>query len=172
MILDIILISVLIVCLITDLKYQKIYNKIIYPTLLAVIVIHITSNGFSGFKSSILGFIVGLSILLTPYFLGGIGAGDVKLLALIGAIKGSVFVLNTALYMALIGGIIALVIIVYKKELKNFFKTIVTWIFSLFNGIKYKIDQPSSSLTQKYPYGIAIVGGALICLFFKGAWII
>ncbi len=172
MILDIILISILIICFLTDLKYQKIYNKIIYPTLLTVIVIQIISSGFSGFKTSILGFIVGLSILLIPYFLGGIGAGDVKLLALIGATKGSIFVLNTALYMALIGGIIALLIIVYKKELKNFFKTIVTWISSLFNGVKYKIEQPTSSLTQKYPYGIAIVGGALICFFFKGAWII
>lgn len=170
--LNVILILVLIVCFITDLKHQKIYNKVIYPTFVLVVIIQSISSGLNGLQVSLIGFIVGLTILLIPYFLGGIGAGDVKLLALIGATKGSVFVLNTALYMALIGGAIALIIIISHKEFKSFLKGLGIWIFSLFNGARCKLELPTTAFIKKYPYGIAIVGGALICIFFKGAWII
>lgn len=172
LILNIILILVLIICFITDLKEQKIYNKVIYPTLILGIIIQIILNGLSGLQISLLGFVVGLGILLIPYFLGGIGAGDVKLLAFIGAMKGSIFVLNTALYMALIGGAIALIIIISHKEFINFLKKLGTWIFALFNGVRYKLEFPTTALIKKYPYGVAIVGGAFICLLFEGAWII
>ena len=172
MIFDIILVLVLIICLITDIKEQMIYNKVIFPTLITVMPLHLIFNGVSGLKFSVLGLLVGFSLLLIPYFLGGIGAGDVKLLALIGAIKGSFFVLNTALYMAVIGGIIALIIILVHKETVKCFKGMIIWIASFFQGVKYKLELPTSALIKKYPYGVSIVGGAAICLIFKGAWIV
>lgn len=172
MLLDITLVLVLVICFITDMKYQKIYNKVIFPTLVTALSLQLILNGFSGLKLSLLGFVVGFSILLIPYFLGGIGAGDVKLLALIGAIKGSIFALNTALYMAVIGGIIALIIILSHKESKKCFKGIIIWISSVFNGTRFKLELPTTALMKKYPYGVAIVSGAFICLFFEGAWII
>ncbi|MCM1988191.1 A24 family peptidase [Oceanirhabdus seepicola] len=172
MIFDIILVLVLIICLITDVKEQMIYNKVIFPTLITVVPLHLILNGVGGLKSSLLGLLVGFSLLLIPYFLGGIGAGDVKLLALIGAIKGSFFVLNTALYMAVIGGLIALIIILVNKETARCFKGMIIWVVSFFQGVRYKLELPTSALIKKYPYGVAIVGGAAICLIFKGAWIV
>ncbi|WBW95546.1 A24 family peptidase [Oceanirhabdus sp. W0125-5] len=172
MIFDMILVLVLVICLITDIKEQMIYNKVIFPALITVIPLHFIINGFNGLKFSLLGLLVGFSLLLIPYFLGGIGAGDVKLLALIGAIKGTFFVLNTALYMAVIGGFIALVIILFHKETLKCFKGMFIWVFSLFQGVRYKLELPTSALIKKYPYGVAIVGGAVICLIFKGAWIV
>lgn len=172
MLLDIILIVVLFICLITDLKERKIYNKVIFPSLILAILLNIIFNGFEGLKFSLFGFFIGLAILLIPYFLGGMGAGDVKLLALIGAIKGSIFVLNTAIYMALLGGAIAILVIIFQKQTIDFIKSLFLWIFSLFSGIKYKLEFPSSSLSKKFPYGVAIVGGAIICLIFKDGWII
>lgn len=172
MLLNAILIIVLVICFITDLKQQKIYNKVIFPSLIAVLVIHFAAAGLGGLKLSLFGFLAGLAVLIIPYFLGGIGAGDVKLLALIGAIKGSDFVINTALYMAVIGGLIALVIIAANGTLINVMKQIWIWVYSLICGIKYKLEFPTSTFLKRYPYGVAIVGGALICLIFKGAWII
>ncbi|MCY6371177.1 A24 family peptidase [Clostridium ganghwense] len=172
MLFDLILVFVLITCFITDLKYQKIYNKVIFPSLIVSLLLHFIFYGYIGLKSSLLGFVVGFGILLIPYFSGGIGAGDVKLLALIGAIKGSTFVFNTALYMAVIGGIMALVVILYHKDSLKFFKELFLWIISLLHGIKYKLELPTSPLLKKYPYGLAIVGGAVICLISKGAWIV
>lgn len=172
MLFDIILILILTICFVTDIKEQKIYNKILYPSLVAAILLNAYFSGFNGLKLSLLGFGTGLCILLIPYLLGGMGAGDVKLLALIGAIKGYVFVLNTAIYMALIGGVIAIIIIIFQKQTISFIKSLFSWLISLVCGIKYKLKFPTSCLTKKYPYGTAIVGGAMICLFFKGAWII
>lgn len=164
--------SVLIICFLTDLKEQRIYNKVIYPALIAAVILNSISYGFNGFKLTVTGFAVGLAILLVPYFLGGIGAGDVKLLALIGAFKGSIFVMNTAIYMALIGGIIALIIILVHKQTVRFFKEFTIWIFSNLHGIRFKLETPMSPFLMRYPYGTAIAGGALVCLLFKGAWLI
>lgn len=172
MIFNFMLVLVLFICFITDLKEQKIYNKVIFPCLAMAVFLHGIYFGLDGLKGSIIGFAVGFGILLIPYFMGGIGAGDVKLLALIGAIKGSIFVLNTAVYMALIGGVIAFVIILFHRESLKLFKQIGLKILYVFFGIKVKLELPSSPFLKKYPYGVAIVGGALICLVFKGAWII
>lgn len=172
MLLNIILVMVLIICFVTDLKQQRIYNKVIFPALIAVLLFHLGTSGFNGLRLSFIGFLVGIALLIIPYFLGGIGAGDVKLLALIGAIKGSDFVLNTALYMAVIGGIIALIIIISNGALAKVLKQLWLWIYSLLCGIKYRLEFPTSAFLKKYPYGVAIVGGAFICLIFKEAWII
>lgn len=169
---DIMLLTVLIICTITDMRYRRIYNKVIFPSLALALILNTVSAGFSGLKFSLMGFITGFGILLIPYFMGGFGAGDVKLLGLIGAIKGSAFALYTGLYMALIGGIIALVIIIFNKEFINFIKVIFWWVVGLFRGVHYKFEMPTSVLLKKYPYGVAISGGALICLIFKGAMII
>lgn len=172
MIFNIILSIVLIICLLSDMKHQKIYNIVIYPSLIIAIILQGAYYGINGFLMSLLGFFVGFIILLVPYFLGGIGAGDVKLLGLIGAIKGSVFVLNTALYMCLIGGAIALVIILMHRDTLKFFRELNLWMISFLYGTRYKLETSTSPLLKKYPYGVAITGGAAICLIFKGAWII
>lgn len=172
MLLNVILIVVLAICFITDLKQQRIYNKVIFPALITVLIIHLAASGLEGLKQSIIGFIIGLAVLVIPYLLGGIGAGDVKLLALIGAVKGSYFVLNTALYMAVIGGVIAFIIIVANGALLKVLKQIWMWIYSFICGIKYRLEFPTTGFIKKYPYGVAIVGGAFICLVFKEAWII
>jgi prepilin peptidase CpaA len=172
MLINILLIIVLVICFLTDLREQKIYNKVIFPSLIIAIILHTIFYGYSGLKLSLLGFLVGFCILLVPYLLGGIGAGDVKLLALIGAIKGSIFVLNTALYMGLLGGAIAVAIIIWHKETINFIKGLLLWIASFFYGTRYKPEFSTTVMLKKYPYGVAITAGAAICLIFKGAWII
>ena len=111
MIFNSLLILVLLICLITDLKSRKIYNKVIFPALLLSFCLHAFTPIGSGILFSLMGFAVGFGLLFIPYLMGGMGAGDVKLLALIGAIKGTTFVVITGIYMALLGGLIALFIL-------------------------------------------------------------
>lgn len=172
MLFNIILIVVLIICLVTDLRVQKIYNNVIFPALIAAFTGQIALYGMNGLKLSLLGFITGVAILIIPYLMGGFGAGDVKLLALIGALKGSLFVINTAIYMALIGGAIALIIILSHKDTLNVIKSFFLWAGSIFYGVRSRLELPTSILLKKYPYGVAIVGGAVVSLFFKGAWLL
>jgi prepilin peptidase CpaA len=172
LIFNILLIVTLLICCITDLRVRKIYNKVIFPILFSVFLLHLIFNGFYGLKISLLGFISGIAILFIPFGMGGMGAGDVKLLAVVGAIKGSVFTLYTALYMFIIGGAIALVIIIFHKETINFFKSIFHFLAGLFKGTVYKLEFPTTPLLKKFPYSTAIAGGAVISLMLKGAAIL
>ncbi|MDB0580730.1 A24 family peptidase [Salinicoccus roseus] len=139
MLINAFLIIVLAVCVATDLRNRKIYNKVIFPGLIIAFGLNIIFNGFSGFGEALIGFIVGFGMLLIPYILGGMGAGDVKLLGLVGAFKGSGFVFESFLYMALIGGILAVFVIAARGGLKKSF------------GVGM-------------PYGVAIAGGAALAL--------
>lgn len=172
MLIDGILLIVLAICFITDCREQKIYNMIVLPSIIAVIIINSWVYGFDGFKLSSLGFLTGLGILLIPYVLGGMGAGDVKLLAFIGAAKGIIFVVNSAIYMAIVGGVISIGILIFNRQAITFIKSILSWIKSLLYKTKSKIEITNSCAKNKFPYGIAIVAGALISLFFKGAWVL
>ncbi|MCA1030986.1 prepilin peptidase [Bacillus timonensis] len=170
MIFDSLLLLILLICVITDLRERKIYNKIIFPSLLISLLLHCIFDGFNGLFFSLAGFGAGFGILLIPYLLGGMGAGDVKLLALIGTLKGALFVSVTAIYMALFGGLIALGILLFRKGILQRFKSMLY----TFYGIRYGLKIPLSlaidkeAMTSTYPYGVAIAGGAIVSLFAKG----
>lgn len=163
--LDIFLLFILSICVITDIKNRKIYNKVIYPALLITFVFHFAAGGWAGLSHSFLGFLIGFSILLIPYMLGGMGAGDVKLLALIGAIKGGAFVFQSFLYIALIGALMAVMIIIFRRGM---LKSIVYYITSLRGGVKLPGGISRGSLTATYPYGVAIGLGAVVKLAMEG----
>ncbi len=96
--------------------------------------------------------------------MGGMGAGDVKLLAVIGAIKGPGFVLLTAFYMALIGGIIGIAIILFQKGI---FKKLYYALSSMRYGIQLLMPD-RDSMKRTFPYGVAIVGGACLSFLLNG----
>lgn len=162
MFLNILLLVTLVISVYTDLKSRKIYNKVIYPALLLTFVTHLFMGGWGEFIFSLKGFFMGLGILIIPFFLGGIGAGDVKLLALVGAVHGWVFALYTGIYMALIGGIMAIILILFGKGM---FRKLVFYLFGLKN--KQNLSHVFNR-QQTYPYGVAIAGGALLALFLEG----
>ncbi|MFZ3589153.1 A24 family peptidase [Bacillus sp. DJP31] len=165
---NILLLILLSICVFTDLKSRKIYNIVIFPSLLLSLIVHLVSNGLPGLWFSLSGFLVGLAILLIPYFMGGIGAGDVKLLAVIGALKGTMFVLATSVYMALIGGLIGLVVLLFRKGGLSRIKSIIYSISSFGSGLRVPLFLDKEGLQTTYPYGVAIAGGAVISLVYGG----
>jgi len=164
MLIDIILIIILIICVITDIRSRKIYNKVIYPALFATFIYYAISGGWAAFSHSLIGFLIGFGLLLIPYFMGGMGAGDVKLLGLIGAIKGGAFVFQAFLYTAIIGGIMALAIILFGKGMG---KSLMYHFIHVRNGVPGGAI-PQSSLTAAYPYGVAIALGTFVGLLLQG----
>jgi prepilin peptidase CpaA len=163
MLLNILLIITLAISVYTDLKSRKIYNKVIYPVLLISFVIHLFLSGWEGLSFFFSGFFIGLGILIIPFFLGGVGAGDVKLLALVGAIKGWVFVIYTGIYMAIIGGIIALILLAVGKGM---LKKVAIFLYEAKNkqNMSYIFTRQTT-----YPYGVAIAAGAIVAFFLDGS---
>ena len=169
---NLILVIILIICVITDIKERKIYNKVLFPSLILTLITHLLLGGWSNLYTSFMGFFIGLFILIIPYFLGGIGAGDVKLLALIGALKGPSFVFYTAIYMAIAGGIIAFILLLYQKRLHSTLTSFLHYFHSLKHGVKIHLPSNNDTLTNTYPYGIAIAIGAVFALFLEGGIIL
>ncbi|WZL72719.1 prepilin peptidase [Clostridiaceae bacterium 35-E11] len=166
---NLLLILVLLICAITDLKSRKIYNKVIFPSLFLAFSLHLFHGGWERLFSSIEGFFMGFSLLLIPYLFGGIGAGDVKLLALIGALKGVSFVLYTAVYMSILGSILALLILIWGKPAFSNLKSLCYYLIHLKSGLKTSFPFEKKNLSVSYPYGIAIAGGAILQLLLEGS---
>lgn len=124
-------------------------------------------EGWNWLKSSGKGWLVGIGIFLIPFMLGGMGGGDVKLLGAVGALKGVSFVIETALFGALWGGVLALVAILFKKQpgiLKRFGFGLK--LFAITGGQAGKeFMLPDENVNEKeklyVPYGVAIFFGML-----------
>ncbi|MDP4085048.1 MAG: prepilin peptidase [Bacillota bacterium] len=164
------LMILLFICVMTDIRKRKIYNAVLFPFLLVGITIHTVTAGLLGLSSSLLGGLVGLGILLIPYLLGGMGAGDVKLLAVIGALKGMTFVFMAAINMALAGGAIALLILLFRKGMKKSLFQFITYIHGIRHGVKIPLMFDREGLKTTYPYGIAIALGAIFQLLHPGGF--
>jgi prepilin peptidase CpaA len=72
----------------TDLWKFKVYNALTLPTLIGGVFVSWWIGGLSGLGSSLLGAAIGFFVLAAFFALGGVGAGDVKLFAALGAWLG------------------------------------------------------------------------------------
>ena len=159
MLLNIILLLILVISFITDLKSRRILNKITFPTMILGLSYHTITAGTHGLTFSGLGLLAGFGVLLIPYLMDGMGAGDVKLLAAIGALKGATFVFGAFLFTALIGGAIAVIILIKKKELLISLQRIF-----LFTKLRKLSGLDQNEYHHAFPYGVAIVLGTIIQL--------
>lgn len=157
---DILLLTTLVICLFTDLKYRKIYNNVLIPTLIFGISFNVYNYGLEALVKSGLGFMLGLSLLLLPFIWGGIGAGDVKLLAAVGAIKGSAFVFYAFLGTGIAGGVIAIGSLIYQGKLLKVLKNLINGLEILFIT-RFKVLSFSADKKDMFPYGVAIFIGTL-----------
>lgn len=168
MILTIILVLILIVSLATDLKYRKIFNCVTLPTIIFAFLFYLLNGGLKGFLFSGEGFVVGLVLLIIPYLLGGMGAGDVKLMAAIGALMGSNFVFYSFIYTALIGGVIAFFLIIKARGLMNLVKSFFLNVVFFRSNLGSIIIPNDKNSSISFPYGIAIVLGTFCTLIWGG----
>ena len=105
----VILIGALIAASLTDIARRRVPNTITLPLAAFGLLYHIHASGTNGFIFSFSGILVGFGLLILFYLMGGMGAGDVKLLAAAGSILGPVNVLHAFIYSALAGGLYSIV---------------------------------------------------------------
>ncbi len=107
------LISVLIVCSVIDLKYKIIPNKITYPSIIIALILSFILNHIT-FISSFIGILIpgGLLLLLALLYGKGLGMGDVKLVAVIGAVLGWQFTLLGIFIGSFFGAIIGITLMI------------------------------------------------------------
>jgi prepilin peptidase CpaA len=98
-----------------DLRTRKIPNLLTYPMMLFGIAYHILTAGLDGLGFSMAGLLTGTAIFLIPYLLGGMGAGDAKLMGAAGALLGTTAVIVAAVVSVLLGLVYAVVLLLIHR---------------------------------------------------------
>jgi prepilin peptidase CpaA len=110
------------VATVTDMRTRRIPNWLVLPFLFAGITASTWLLGWQGLGRSLMGLGLGLVLFGVMFFMGGMGAGDVKLAAAIGAWVGPTQLFLALLLTAILGGIMALVWIVIGRLYPNLLK--------------------------------------------------
>ena len=162
------LIIILLTAVVSDFGFYKIPNSLTYTAMIVAIVYHTYMKGLAGFLFSIEGIGVGIAIMIIPYLMGGMGAGDAKLMGAVGGLLGPKDAFMAFLYSAIIGGIYALVLLIihrYLKETaKRYWAILKTFIFT--KEFIY-IPSPKKEKKPKLCYGVAIALGTLISVVWQ-----
>jgi prepilin peptidase CpaA len=147
-----------------DLRTRRIPNYLTLGTAVAGLGYNVMSYGFSGLADGFLGMLLGFACLILPYLWGGMGAGDVKALAALGAWLGPKLTIFLFCYMGIVGGVIAVGYLVWQGNLWEKIKQGWTFMFNLMLSRPAGPPRPPSPshLTEGIPYGVAIAVGMIV----------
>ncbi|MEN6391878.1 MAG: A24 family peptidase [Syntrophomonas sp.] len=155
------------VALFYDARESRIPNYLAVAGLAAGLVFNLTAQGMAGLLFALKGFAVAFIIMLLVYWLGGVGAGDVKLYGAIGAIMGTIFAISSLLYATVCAAIIGIFLVAVKGELLSRLKKL--WFSFLcmisFGKVKYIQDLKTAD-SFRFPFMYAVIPGTVIAYFY------
>lgn len=166
-----------------DVRYQRIPNRLVFWGAGLGVLLNVfwpQGAGFVsqlpgglGFVSAVAGLAIGLAALLPMYLLRAMGAGDVKLMAMVGAFLGPDEVLGAVLCCFLAGGVLSLgyawKIGVLRRMLQNIRFIVCSSAVKIAGGsVPTLEDAPETA--GKFPYAAAIAVGSLGYLAWKSVW--
>jgi prepilin peptidase CpaA len=162
----------LIVAAVIDGWKLKVPNWITLPLVLTGWAYSALFFGWAGLGWSLLGTVVGLGLLLPAYAIGGMGAGDVKLLAGVGAWVWPAATLYAFCVSALVGGLIAVAMVLWRRDWHHHFYqfwTITNEIMEVRNpNALSTIAAERKSRMLLLPYGIPIAIGSISYFLWMG----
>jgi prepilin peptidase CpaA len=148
----------------TDVRVGRIYNALTVPCAALGLVLNLADRGLPGLGDSAAGLAVGFgAFLLSAVFGRMLGGGDIKLLMAIGAIQGPVFLLWTIVYMALAGGVLAVVVSAWRGDFLASLRRLWTGL-SLRVVAQVPMDAGEAKAKARLPYAIPIALGSVISL--------
>jgi prepilin peptidase CpaA len=162
-----VLIALLVVAGVTDYRSYRIPNwltfggatfALVYKTVIAV------SPG-SAFLMATGGLFLGFLLLLPLYMLHAMGAGDVKLMAMVGAFLGADETLKAVLFAFIAGGIGALGFALAKGRLGRMLRNTWDVLLSLTSlslaGVRPDARMHAARSIGRLPYGVCICVGTI-----------
>ena len=163
------LVTLLALCAASDIRSNKIFNIVTVPFAISAVALHTFNNGLDGFLFSTAGMATGIALLVIPYIMGGMGAGDVKLMGAVGSFLGAKATLGAFLFIALAGGIYSLALILIRRDVfKGFFSEKLLVLSSMVMLRQYvPIQTESSGQKPRLKYGVAIAFGTITYLLTK-----
>lgn len=168
---QVVLLMLVLVAAIYDARFRRIPNWLILSGLVLGLGLNTLLYEWRGLRFSLLGLGLGLLVYFPFYLLRGMGAGDVKLMAAIGSIVGAANWFGIFVLTALLGGLVAIILLVMRGLLRDslwnvgFLLQRLSTLHAPYAREELDISSPKSI---KLPHGLVIACGSL--LFMIGAW--
>jgi len=141
----------------TDLRSRRIPNWLTVSGAAVGVVANTVLGGWAGLKTSLLGLVLGLGLLLPLVLLRSLGAGDWKLSGALGAFTGPTVLIDLLIGSVFVAGLMALALVIYKgrmrQTLRNIGHILVSLVTFQLPGSRVSLDNPDS---LKVPYGVAL----------------
>jgi prepilin peptidase CpaA len=155
-----------------DLRVRRIPNWLNVTAVIFGLALNVYFESLHGALTATGGLLLALCVYLPLYALKGMGAGDVKLMAAIGAIAGPGNWLNIFIVTALLGGAASLLLVMARRKTGQTLHNVSVIISQLSKG-KPPADQDGAlsihhSQSLKMPHGAIIASG--VCLFLMLHW--
>jgi prepilin peptidase CpaA len=117
---------------------------------------HLTAVSVTG---ALGGFAVGLLLMLPGHIVGATGAGDVKLFAAVGTLLGPTRIGVAFIYTAILGGVIALLVAMYRGRLQSTLQETATLVMTGGANVA-QIERPTTD--NRFAYAPAIAVGTIV----------
>jgi prepilin peptidase CpaA len=154
---------------ITDLHSRRIPNWLTFGAAAAAFAFHFANGGPAAAQQAAAGWATGLFLFMPLFLLGGMGAGDVKLLAALGAWLGPSAAFWMAIYASMSGGVLAVIVALRHNYLGTAIKNVGAlakfwWLFGI---------RPMSTLTlergngPRLAYAIPVFLGMVMAIWLR-----
>lgn len=154
------------VALYTDLRFGRIYNWLTIPCMLLGISLNTASHGVQGFLYSMAGAALVLAAFLFISPLVGMGGGDIKLMMAVGALLGMHMLIWAALYSAIIGGVLAVIVMLKHRVLASTTRN-MAGNYMMKIAFRAPVDVTAGSRGIKFRYSPAIALGTALALWLR-----
>lgn len=144
---------------IVDLRTRRIPNAL--TATMAGVGIGFAAAGLSGISvgAALAGILVGFALMMPGHLLGATGAGDVKLMAAVGAIVGPGLTVTAFLFTAIAGGVLAVVVAVRRRRLAATFAGTGRLIAAPTDAPR---ELRTAAPVSRFAYGPAIAIGSVL----------
>ena len=154
----VVVVGTVLIATVTDVRTLKVHNWLTFPVLFGGMVYHFIVGGGEGLMGSFLNALLVFAILLLPYILGAIGAGDVKLVAALAAWLGTSMTFGIAALGLFATGVYSFMKLLRQNRLKDswiHFKVSLYRLQSLVRGLSADVGDETIRDMASSPEGRA-----------------
>lgn len=146
-----------------DTRYHRIPNGVTFGGAAAGLGLQFYFGGFEALGSGFLGLAIGFALVIPFYVRGAMGAGDVKLVAAVGAFLGPSATVWVAAFTMMVGGVMAVAILLRHRGLGQLARRYLTTLnFLVATGtLNHAGPRDGEAAAQRFPYAVAIGLGTL-----------
>lgn len=152
---------------VSDLRTRRIPNVLTLSAAVAALIFHFAAGGWPAAGWSLAGLLLGALLFFPMFALRGMGAGDVKLLAALGAWLGPWQAIWVAVFATMAGGVLAIVV----SLARGYLKTALSNLWLIFTHWRVAGIQPVPGLmltdtrSPRLAYAVPVAVGLMVTLW-------